>query len=308
MPNIHIIGKGAIGLLYGYYLQPHYAVTLCLRAQLPHSHFNYWRNDECTAFAPKIEDIESQDKIECVIIPTKAFSVLDAFNAIKPRLSKHAVIILSHNGMGSIELIAPLLRGQQQLFFLTTTQAAYKRSQQDVIHTGYGMSNLGAVNAAAKANQAKVFKNLSVAIPDLHLVDNIEQLLWQKLIINVAINPLSAINQVKNGQLTQPKYASQVLHLVHEAYQLALVQGVKIELHKVLYLVYKVMRDTADNFSSMNRDIAAGQPSEIEAICGYIVQLGQQYNLATPYNMDMLKQINHYSNAKKSAPDGTLLH
>ena len=158
MPNIHIIGKGAIGLLYGYFLQSHYGVTLCLRTQLPFSHFNYWRNEQCTTFTPKIEDVQSQDDIDCVIIPTKAFSVLDAFNAIKPRLSKKAVIILSHNGMGSIELIAPLLSGQQQLFFLTTTQAAYKQSQQDIIHTGRGISNLGAVNAASKANQATVLK------------------------------------------------------------------------------------------------------------------------------------------------------
>jgi len=308
MPRVHIIGQGAIGLLYGYFLKSVADVTFCLKQPNSAKQYQYQLDKTVELCDFKNQANNDIEPIEFVIIPTKAFAVLDAFMQIKPRLTKNAVIILSHNGMGSIEQIAPLLIAQQQLFFLTTTQAAYKASPLHVIHTGSGASNLGPINHAAKQTQHRVAEFLKPALQNLNLVADIDQLLWHKLLINVAINPLSAAYEVQNGQLTAPKFATEVFNLVYEVYLVAQSQGVRLELAKALHLAYQVMRSTAANYSSMNRDITLGKPTEISAICGYVVEMAKLQHIDTPNNLAMLHAILALEKAKKSAPLDTPLH
>ena len=308
MPRVHIIGQGAIGLLYGYFLKSVADVTFYLKQPSTAKQYHYQVGKSVELCDFNHQTSNNLEPIEFVIIPTKAYAVLEAFMQIKPRLTKNAVIILSHNGMGSIEQIAPLLVGQQQLYFLTTTQAAYKPAPLHVIHTGQGASNLGPINHAAKQSQHQVAAFLKPAFAHLNLVSDIDQLLWQKLLINVAINPLSAVHNVQNGQLTAPHFASQVFNLVYEVYLVAQSQGIRLELAKALQLAYQVMRSTADNYSSLNRDITLGKTTEITAICGYVVEIAKLQNIQTPFNKQMLGIVKALEKTKKSAPVDTPFH
>ena len=56
------------------------------------------------------------------------------------------------------------------------------------------------------------------------------------------------------------------------------------------------MELTANNYSSMQQDIAHNRETEISAICGYISQQGKLYSIPTPYNDELLVKIQ----AKKS--------
>jgi len=290
--DIHIIGKGAIGLLLSHYLTKNTknSVKLCLRDNQKKSIFSYQNND-------LIEDIalthcvNQDEKINFVIIPTKSYDVLTAFLDVQARLTHNAVIILCHNGMGTIEQIKPHLSNNQSLFFLTTTMGAYKSKANHVMHTGFGPSTLGAINQVAINNQNQVFKVLSHCIPDLSLSQNIQQLLWNKLMINIAINPLSAIYNVKNGELNQPKFALEVFGLLHEAYLIAKKEGVDMSFSKILISAYTVMQATAQNYSSMNRDHALGNKTEISAISGYIIVLAKQHKIETPYNKSVYLKL-----------------
>ena len=284
-PQFHIIGKGAIGLLLSHYLtkKTQNIVSLCLRNNKNTSVFHYQNKSKVEEISLTHSD-SSTDKINFLIIPTKSYDVLTAFLDVKNRLTDNAVIILCHNGMGTIEQITPHLSERQSLFFLTTTMGAYKSKANHVIHTGFGPSTLGPINPAAINNKNQVFKVISHCIPDLNLSNNIEQLLWNKLMINIAINPLSAIYNVKNGELNQPRFALEVFQLLHEAYLVAKKEGVDINFQKTLASAYTVMQATAQNYSSMNRDHALGKQTEISAISGYIVELAKQHQIDTPNN------------------------
>jgi 2-dehydropantoate 2-reductase len=54
--------------------------------------------------------------------------------------------------------------------------------------------------------------------------------------------------------------------------------------------VEEVARQTAKNHSSMLQDIQRGAPTEIDAICGAIVETGTQLGVPTPIN-DTLYQL-----------------
>lgn len=290
--KIHIVGKGAIGLLLSHYLTKNTSnsVSLCLRGNQKKTTFNYQNNTLIEQIALTHSE-KNNESIHFLIIPTKSYDVLTAFLSIKDRLTNNAVIILCHNGMGTIEQIKPHLIENQSLFFLTTTMGAYKPKPNHVMHTGFGTSTLGPINQPAINNQKMIFKALSNCIPQMVLSRNIKQLLWRKLMINIAINPLSAIYNVKNGALNQPRFALEVFQLLHEAYLVAQNEGIDISFSKTLNLAYAVMSTTAKNYSSMNRDHNLGKLTEISAISGYIVELAKQYNIETPYNKYVLLKL-----------------
>ena len=110
--------------------------------------------------------------------------------------------------------------------------------------------------------------------------------------VNIAINPLTALHQVQNGQLLKPNYATQVMNLLNEACFIADKLGIDIPLADALNSAYTVMRQTRSNNSSMAQDLKLGRKTEIEAICGYIVGEAKKLGLDAPYNRTMLEQIN----------------
>jgi 2-dehydropantoate 2-reductase len=110
-------------------------------------------------------------------------------------------------------------------------------------------------------------------------------LVWNKLIVNVGINALTAILRVPNGALaTIPEASKLVRCAVEEAVTVAQAAGITIGLADPVAETLAVAQATAANWSSMLQDILRGVPTEIETINGAIVREGQRLGVPTPFN------------------------
>ncbi|KTF12304.1 ketopantoate reductase family protein [Pseudoalteromonas sp. H105] len=298
MSNIVIVGDGAIGLLYSYFLSATNNVTLITRSKKSGQQYYYQGNNGKQLI--KIKTLNNQNLtclggIDIVIIAVKAYQVQTALSQLTPYLHDSCEVILSHNGMTDLAPIMGMLN-EQPVYFLTTRLAGFKANSATVIHTGNGESILGACYSAADKKYHTLVSTLC-AIPSLSYSEQIDTIRWQKLLINIAINPLSAFYNVKNGALNSPKYNSDIFNLVSEACFVANKLGAGVTLPDSLENAYKVMSATADNFSSMHQDSVHNRPTEIDAMCGYICQQAKLLNLKAPYNQYYLDKIRH----KKSA-------
>jgi 2-dehydropantoate 2-reductase len=120
---------------------------------------------------------------------------------------------------------------------------------------------------------------------EVHLSDDLESLVWGKLIINVGINGLTAILRVPNGQLVEIPAASALMsQAVAEAEAVCRAKGVILPYDDPLGRVREVARATAANRSSMLQDVLRGVPTEIGVINEAIVREGQRLAVATPAN------------------------
>lgn len=280
--NWAVVGQGAIGLLAASRL--HLSgnnVALWLR-QPASVRLNF--NDTSLTFSP------AKAPLNAVLVPVKSYAVLDAVSSLLPALTANAQIVLSHNGMGTIEQVLPLLQPEQGLWFLTTTHGALKQPDR-VIHTGQGQSVLAALNPAALLHQETVVHAMDIALGPVQLVDDIQPYLWQKLAINAVINPLSAIHNCKNGSLSAKQFTQQIDTILREVCQVAAGCGVEMDFASTLQRVQFVMKNTAENFSSMQQDISHKRRSEIDAINGYIVHHATRLGIAVPANKQLLQQV-----------------
>ncbi|CCQ11101.1 2-dehydropantoate 2-reductase [Pseudoalteromonas luteoviolacea B = ATCC 29581] len=290
---VYILGAGSLGLIFAHYLTKNTPVSLITRepTKSPFYYQNNQHRQVIPANSTSLENI-TFGTIRHVIVAVKAYQLDDALEQLLPKLATDAVILITHNGMSDLTLWLNKLTAKQRLFFATTTQGGYKPFSNEVHHRGEGATWLGELGKTSTLD-IPFLHLLQHSIPMLTLHPTIELVRWQKLLINVAINPLSATEKATNGQLRQPKYASLVLGLLNEAVYIANQLGIKITLHESLMQAYLVMQNTSKNRSSMLQDCTLNRQTEIDAICGFLSKKGQELNYPTPFNDVMLKKIKH---------------
>ena len=120
---------------------------------------------------------------------------------------------------------------------------------------------------------------------NLHIVDDAQSLMWGKLVINSAINPLTALLRIPNGELLSHPNARKVMaSLARETAEVASAENVDLPFSNPVSAAEDVARQTATNHSSMFQDVRRGAPTEIDAICGAVTRRAEFHGIHTPYN------------------------
>jgi 2-dehydropantoate 2-reductase len=124
------------------------------------------------------------------------------------------------------------------------------------------------------------------------VVRDIEERVWEKAIINAAINPLTALWRVPNGQLLNtPEQREVAGRLAHEAHAVAIAKGMHLVFDDPMAAVAAICNVSATNRSSMLQDVERGRPTEIDSINGVIVNEGRRLGVATPYSEMVWKLV-----------------
>ena len=285
--NFTVVGPGAIGSLWASYLKD------------AGHHISLWsrqtanqiviKRDHCLANTFTNNDPSSVMKADVILVTLKAPIVEQVLTQMKSYINSDAIIVLMHNGMGTAEAIKTHLP-DNPLLLATTTHGAYRPSSDLVSHSGRGKTLLGAANQKGQQCEFLV-EVLNHALADVAWHHNIDQALWNKLAINCAINPLTAIHQIRNGELAQPQYHAQLTAIVSEVCAVINAQGFKAEENNLRQIIDEVILATSQNFSSMEQDIAHQRPSEIDFITGYVVKCAHQHNIAVPANQALYNAV-----------------
>jgi 2-dehydropantoate 2-reductase len=293
MADWHIIGRGSIGLLWASELcKLNHQVNLIVKNHQGPSTVQLTDLTSNTGvqsqFTVTLSGYDSLETIHTLLVPLKAYDILAAIEQIKPRLTPQTVIILCHNGMGTIEQVQQLLGTQQPLLFATTTHGAYRLSAAHVRHTGLGETKMGRFCPALTKQLTQI---LDKVLTPVTWHEDINAVLWQKLAINCVINPLTASLNVKNGQLADVQYEQTINSLCNEIATVANACGIGFVAGDLRDNCYKVIKGTANNYSSMHQDVKAGRTTEIDYINGYLLDKASQFGIEAPANEALYQAI-----------------
>ncbi|MBR9827242.1 MAG: 2-dehydropantoate 2-reductase [Oceanospirillales bacterium] len=290
----HILGAGAIGCLWaGILSRAGQDVTLILRNrhtldQWPTpGRLDILQAGTCHSVDCHLETLAADTTITHLLVATKAYDTLSAIEAIQPRLSPDAEVVLLQNGMGQQQAVHAYLP-THPLWAATTTAGAWREARHRVHCVSLGDTHIGALSAATSYLPAGW---ADMDIPLQHCTD-IYPHLWRKLAINCAINPLTALFDCHNGKLlTHPERKQKMYAACHEVERVAAAAGITLFSTSLTDQATTVATATAANVSSMLADVRHQRRTEIEQITGFLCQQAQALGIEVPVNRSLLQQI-----------------
>ena len=108
-------------------------------------------------------------------------------------------------------------------------------------------------------------------MPNVSWETDIEQRLVEKVAINACINPLTAANNIRNGELLVPKYQPLLDKVIAEVESILMAMNQPDISANLRSRLYQVISDTADNRSSMATDVQNRRKTEINEIVGWLL-------------------------------------
>lgn len=217
--------------------------------------------------------------IKDALVLVKAWQTERAATQLKECLAEDGLAVTLQNGLGNRETLMQSL-GLNRVALGVTTTGATLLGAGLVKAGGEGLISIERNPAFGPLEEALRSANFNVQI-----VDDAQSLIWGKLVINSAINPLTALLRVKNGELLERPPAREMMrNLARETAQVANAEKIKLPFDDPIAAVEDVARKTATNHSSMLQDVLRGAPTEIDAICGAIVEIAQKHEVSTPAN------------------------
>jgi 2-dehydropantoate 2-reductase len=220
------------------------------------------------------------------LVLVKAWQTERAARQLGMCLAADGVALTLQNGYGNRETLAKSL-GQNKVALGVTTTGATLIGPGRVRPGGQGT-----ISVESHPRLEPIISLLRQAGFTVEETPNANSLVWSKLVINAAINPLTALLRVPNGELLErPPARALMADLAREAAAVAAVLNISLTFPDPVAASEDVARRTAANHSSMYQDVQRGAPTEIDAICGAVVRVGEQVGVPTPVNRVMWQLI-----------------
>ncbi|KPK28715.1 MAG: hypothetical protein AMJ61_01390 [Desulfobacterales bacterium SG8_35_2] len=305
--KVAIIGPGALGTLLAASLtikldqSSNPALDLWLldykpdRAQYLNEHGLILEegNRKQTCGAKVTVDPQEIGPVDIIFLCVKSPQVAAGLQQAVKLVQDDTLLVTLQNGIGHLEL----LKDRQKLPSVVlgvTAQGANMVAQGHVHHAGDGLTRIGFLKSVSFTKSlllAKICNLLNYGGIETVIVDNILDYLWTKLLINVGINALTAINRCPNGKLLDSAASQEKLTAaVREGETVARALGIEL-VDDPLALTLDVCRKTAQNLSSMLQDVNNKRPTEIDAINGEIAAAGRKLGIPTPVNDALIQKV-----------------
>ncbi|MBW1873329.1 MAG: NAD(P)-binding domain-containing protein [Deltaproteobacteria bacterium] len=133
------------------------------------------------------------------------------------------------------------------------------------------------------------------------VVENIDHVIWQKLLHNAVVNPVAALSGLNCNQLLEDEDLQQLMRaLCEEIVAVMRARGVPIVDEEDPYRpVIGSQKALGPNQPSMWQDLSRGLRTEIDALNGAIVDEAKRHSLSAPCNFTIVRLI-HSAERKKN--------
>ncbi len=299
-PEWHVLGAGAVGCLWASKLAlAGAAVTLITRdtslaTGKQNIQFRTTGDDAVIDVPVSLQTSQSLSRLNQAIghlvLATKSYDAVTALASVKQLCSTDTQVICLANGLGFHQQLEDLLSPGRLTVGVTTDGAALDKALS-VTHTGHGTTLLG-----YRQNHLPPIDSLPSIQPAVDLQwqtsNDIESAMWQKFLVNCAINPLTAIFNCDNGELcSNSQYRDTLRLLCVELAAFLPFSPLANKNFDVFQQAIKVAEATAANISSMRRDHQLGRRLELEHLNGYLLTLAKEHAIDCPLNRDLCSQL-----------------
>jgi 2-dehydropantoate 2-reductase len=288
--RIAIFGAGGVGAYFGARLaEVGNEVSIVARgAHLDAIRANGLRVDSVLGdmlVRPKVASSSAADvgPVDVVLLGVKTWQVAEVAPALKPLLGAETFIVPLQNGVETPDQLAAAL-GPTHVVGGVCGGFCFIVGPGHVKHIG-GITfiKFGELNGEESERVERLRAQFAAAKVDVEVPDDIRIALWEKLMLVVPFGGIGAVSRAPIGVIMKtPETRALIEAGIREIAAVALAQGVRLSPDTVGRTLALLDRTTPTGTSSLQRDIAAGKRSELDAWTGAVVRLGAKLKVPTP--------------------------
>ena len=230
---------------------------------------------------------------DLILFLVKAYHTKKAVSDALVLQKKDTVFLTLQNGLGNEEAICQQVDPRKVILGVTNHGATFLGPGR-IRHAGWGKTYIGELDGKVTSRVIQIAQLFTRAGIESDVSSNIQGLVWNKLFINVGINPVAALAGLKNGNLLDyPETLRLMEALVSETIAVAREKGILIEGNPI-EKVKAVAEATRENRCSMGQDFDNRRKTEIDAINGAVIREAERLGIPVPYNQmitDLVKVI-----------------
>ena len=227
---------------------------------------------------------------DMVLIATKATALDEAIRAVAPHVGPDTVILSLLNGIDSEQTIARRLERGHLLYSYFLGHPSMREGNH-ISHDGQFCIYFGeADNRQHTEAVSQVVRLFEQAGIPYEIPQDMISALWQKFIINIGCNQTTALLRHPYGHLQRNEAAMTLaLRMMEEAADVA--RGLQIaEADRMDARAVEVIRSmNPGGKSSMQEDVEAGRPTEIDIFAGTLCRIAGELGCAVPWNRAALQ-------------------
>lgn len=291
-PRVAVVGPGAVGGYFGgmmahagapvvFIARPAFVAAVAANGlYLDTIHFKK------SVSVAASSDFAAVADAELVLFCVKTVDNAAAARALEPHLAKGATVVSLQNGVDNAEQIRAVLN--VDVLPAVVYVAASVPAPGQVKQIARGDLIVGPPGQRAR-DVAEVFERAQIPC---RVSANIEGELWIKLVLNCALNAISALGQARYGRIAESEDARKLLEsVVREVLAVATAAGIVVPgldtVEQAMQAVVKLATAMRQVWSSTAQDIGRGKLTEIDSLNGYIARRGTSLGVATPVNQTL---------------------
>jgi 2-dehydropantoate 2-reductase len=240
----------------------------------------------------QLERVEASDDpaqlaaADVVLVAVKSWQVADVAARLSPLIAQDGFVVPLENGVDAASTLAQAL-GEDRVAGGFCAMLAWVERPGLIRHAGEVLrvvvGERSGTDSPRSPRLERLVELLLAARIDASIAPDIEAALWEKFLFIAAFGGVAAASRVPAGAVrTTPETRALLTAAMQEIAQLARARGVRLAESAVRNSLAIVDALPPHATASMQRDIQAGRPSELQDQLGAVVRLAIQAGVPTP--------------------------
>ena len=295
--RIAVIGAGAMGSIYGGRLSQNNEVYLidtnpAVIEAVNSNGLKLEENGEDKIFHPKaVAKTEGFQPVDLIILFVKALFSRAALEGNKNLIDSHTYIMTLQNGSGHEDILSEFAK-PERIIIGTTEDNGAVLAPGHIRHGGKGNTNVGMLVKDSESFLPKLKEAFDSCGFNVRIHENIQQLIWNKLFVNVALSAVTGVLKCEIGFITANENAFNLTKkLLHEAVTVAHALNLKADESELL-------DEIKDGVTSICADMRAGRKTEVDTISGSVVRAAAKCGVTVPCHEFIVNLIHAMESVK----------
>lgn len=220
---------------------------------------------------------------DAIIMFVDTNNTKEAVKTVSKLVGNHGFAITFQNGIGNVEALTAEVGASRTLGGSSMCSAA-NIGAGHVSLTHMGKTSLGELNGVSSSRVKALADQLTEAGFVVDISEEIMGQIWQKFLINCAVNAIAATTGLRSGEIPRvPALAVFQSRIIDEVMRITELKNIKLPNPNVMD---ELMEHLPNRFNrpSMLQHVDAGRPTEIDSINGAVLREAEMLGITVPYN------------------------